>query len=107
MADLTPVMLCKCLADDTRLNAMMLLSRFGEVCVCDLVSALALPQPTVSRHLAQLRSCGLVQDRRAGQWVHYRLNDALPDWALAVISQLTVAAAANCEPLLKRAAACC
>ncbi|KAF0810898.1 arsenic resistance operon regulator [Alcanivorax sp. S71-1-4] len=107
MVDLTPVMLCKCLADDTRLSAVMLLSRFGEVCVCDLVSALSLPQPTVSRHLAQLRSCGIVQDRRAGQWVHYRLSETLPDWAFGVISQLTGAAAASRGALLKRAATCC
>lgn len=106
-SELTPVMLCKCLADETRLSTVMLLSRFDEVCVCDLVSALALPQSTVSRHLAQLRSCGLVQDRRAGLWVHYRLDESLPEWARAVISQLAEAAAVRHASLLKRAASCC
>lgn len=107
MTDLTPEMLCKCLADETRLNAVMLLSRFGEVCVCDLVTALSLPQPTVSRHLAQLRACGLVRDRRAGQWVHYRLSETLPGWATEVIATLTQAAARRHGSLLARAGACC
>ncbi len=40
--------------------------------------SLALPQPTVSRHLAYLRKTGLVETRRDGLWVHYRLAN-LPD----------------------------
>ncbi|WP_111655358.1 metalloregulator ArsR/SmtB family transcription factor [Isoalcanivorax indicus] len=104
---LTPAMLCKCLGDDTRLRAMLLLHRFGELCVCDLVSALALPQSTVSRHLAQLRQCGLVSDRRAGQWVHYRLNPGLPGWAARVLDELCRAAAEANTDLMTRAEGCC
>lgn len=69
--------LFKALADDTRLRILALL-RAGEICVCDIHGTLGLPQPTVSRHLAYLRKAGLVQGRKDGLWVHYRLA-ALPD----------------------------
>ena len=65
------------LADRTRLRIIGLL-RTGEICVCDIYESLALPQPTVSRHLAYLRKTGLVETRRDGLWVHYRLAN-LPD----------------------------
>lgn len=62
----------KALADRTRLRIFGLLLN-GEICVCDIHGSLALPQPTVSRHLAYLRRAGLVLARKDGLWVHYRL----------------------------------
>ena len=62
----------KALADTTRLRILGLLLA-GEVCVCDIHDSLGLPQPKVSRHLAYLRRAGLVEGRRDGLWVHYRL----------------------------------
>lgn len=88
-ANIQPPELCKCLGESTRFHVVALLSRHGELCVCDLVEALALPQSTVSRHLSQLRQCGILSARRAGQWMHYELNADLPEWAFAVIQQLT------------------
>ena len=64
--------LFKALADGTRLRILALLQA-GEICVCDIHGSLGLPQPTVSRHLAYLRKSGLVQGRKDGLWVHYRL----------------------------------
>ena len=64
--------LFKGLSDETRLRILALL-RDGEVCVCHIHAALQLPQPTVSRHLAYLRRSGLVEARREGIWMHYRL----------------------------------
>lgn len=64
----------KALGDETRLRIMALLLRGRELCVCDIVAALDLPQSTVSRHLAALRNVGLVDDRRQGTWMHYRVN---------------------------------
>lgn len=66
--------LCRGLADPTRLA---LLARIGrdEVCVCDLQSAVRRDQPTVSRHLAMLRRCGLVTYRKDGRWCHYRRTE--------------------------------
>lgn len=64
----------KALADETRLRILALLTR-GELCVCDLMSILDLPQSTVSRHLAYLRNAGLVSDRRQGVWMYYHLSE--------------------------------
>src|SRR5262245_50416384 len=62
----------KALADKTRLRVLALLGN-NEVCVCHLHDSLGLPQPTVSRHLAYLRRSGLVDARRDGVWMHYRV----------------------------------
>jgi len=64
--------LFKALADETRLRIVALLSH-GELCVCHLEEALKLSQPNISRHLAILRLSGVVEARREGSWVHYRL----------------------------------
>lgn len=66
----------KALSDETRLRILALLTA-GELCVCDLVAVLQLPQSTVSRHLAYLRNTGLISDRREGVWMYYRLTDQL------------------------------
>lgn len=64
--------LFKALGDETRLRIVALLSH-GELCVCHLEDALQISQPKVSRHLALLRSAGVVDHRREGSWVYYRL----------------------------------
>ena len=81
----SPVTLFAALANDTRLRALLLLARHGELCVCDLTTVLGLSQPHVSRHLAQLREAGWVQDRRQGVWVYYRISPELPPWAVQVL----------------------
>src|SRR3954447_22120208 len=68
-----PTRLLRALADPVRLRLLNLLAEDREVCVCHLHEALGLPQPTVSRHLAYLRKCGLAVGRKEGLWVHYRL----------------------------------
>lgn len=75
--------LFKALADRTRLRILGLLLT-GEVCVCDLHESLKIPQPKASRHLAYLRRAGLVETRRQGLWIHYRLGK-LGDPVLAAI----------------------
>ncbi|MCF4997228.1 metalloregulator ArsR/SmtB family transcription factor [Pseudomonas syringae] len=77
---ITPPEVFKNLADETRLRATLLIADQGELCVCELMCALDDSQPKISRHLAQLRSSGLLLDRRQGQWVYYRLNPQLPVW---------------------------
>jgi ArsR family transcriptional regulator len=76
----------KALCDPTRLRMLVLLSREGELCVCELTHALDEIQPKISRHLAQLREITVVLDRRQGQWIYYRLNPDLPDWARTVLA---------------------
>jgi ArsR family transcriptional regulator len=65
--------LFKALADVTRLRILGLLLA-GEVCVCDIHESLKIPQSRASRHLAYLRRAGLVDTRREGLWIHYRLG---------------------------------
>ncbi|MFW5837741.1 MAG: ArsR/SmtB family transcription factor [Desulfovibrionaceae bacterium] len=67
----------KALAEPTRLRLLLLLST-GERCVCDLMHVLGRPQATVSRHLARLRTAGLVRFRTDNRWYYYRLNQDDP-----------------------------
>lgn len=64
----------KALADPARLRVAALLKSAGELCVCEIVDVLGLPQYAVSRQLGVLKAAGLVEDRRSGQWVYYRLE---------------------------------
>ncbi len=84
---MTPLTLFKCLSDDTRLRVLLLIQNQGELCVGELVEALQSSQPKVSRHLANLKSCGLLVDRKSSQWVFYRVNPELPKWANEIICQ--------------------
>lgn len=61
-------------ADPTRLRIMNALAA-GELCVCDLVELLGLPQPKVSQHLMLLRDAGLVEARRERKFAYYRLAE--------------------------------
>jgi ArsR family transcriptional regulator, arsenate/arsenite/antimonite-responsive transcriptional repressor len=60
------------LGDNTRLRLLNLMGD-QEVCVCYFVEILGSPQPKISRHLAYLRSAGIVSARREGKWMHYRI----------------------------------
>src|SRR5712692_4072353 len=64
----------KALADTTRLRILGLLLT-GEVCVCHIHESLRITQPKASRHLAYLRRSGLVDTRRQGLWIYYRLSE--------------------------------
>lgn len=75
----------KCLADETRLQSLLLIERHDELCVCELTEAMDLSQPKISRHLAMLRRCGILEVRRQSQWVYYRLHDELPAWCRRVL----------------------
>lgn len=60
------------LADKTRLRLLNLM-RDGEVCVCFFAGTLDTNNPKISRHLAYLKRAGLVEGRRDGKWMHYRI----------------------------------
>lgn len=75
----------KALADPTRVAIVNRLAGAGEVCVCAFVGDLGLSQPTVSHHLRILREAGLVEARRAGTWMYYRL---IPEAVGALASAL-------------------
>lgn len=70
--------LFKSLSEPVRLRVLYLLLQRGELCVCDIVDALELSQSVVSRHLAYLRNGGLLNTRREGVWVYYKVCENTP-----------------------------
>ena len=85
-----PTAFYKTLTDDIRLKALMLTHYHGELCVCELMTALSeKSQPKVSRNLAVLKKANIITDRKHGQWVFYQINPKLPLWAKSVIAQTT------------------
>ncbi len=64
----------KALGDETRQRMLSLLLE-REMCVCELITALKIPQPTISHHLGILDNAGLVQTRKEGKWVFYSIPD--------------------------------
>jgi ArsR family transcriptional regulator len=64
----------KAFSDETRLRILHLLLN-GELCICDLMEVLDLPQSKVSRHMAYLKNAGLVDDRRKAVWIYYSLAE--------------------------------
>ncbi|MEK7388443.1 MAG: metalloregulator ArsR/SmtB family transcription factor [Elusimicrobiota bacterium] len=86
-------------ADETRLRILHLLTK-GELCVCDIISVLEVPQPKVSRHLSTLKRAGLVADRRDGRWKHYSLAQAKGDFHHRLIA--CVGSCLDEAPTLKR-----
>ena len=103
--------LFQALGDATRLRILGLLLT-GEVCVCHVHQSLGVSQPKASRHLAYLRRAGLVETRRHGQWVYYRLADT-GDAVLKTIRQSVEHALGHLEAVqrdagrLSRKTGCC
>ncbi len=103
--------LFQALGDPTRLRILGLLLT-GEVCVCDIHDTLHIPQPRASRHLAYLRRAGLVDGRREGLWVHYRLAET-PDPIATTIWQAIAHALGHVEAVrrdaerLRKRTGCC
>ena len=62
----------KALADETRVRTLLAL-RNGELCVCQITELLGLAVSTVSKHLSILYQAGLVESRKDGRWIYYRL----------------------------------
>ncbi|MEZ2347932.1 ArsR/SmtB family transcription factor [Terriglobus sp. RCC_193] len=74
------------LGDITRLRLLNLMGD-QEVCVCYFVEILDAPQPKISRHLAYLRSAGIVSARREGKWMHYRIEMPVHAGAAQILRQ--------------------
>ncbi len=64
----------KALGDKVRLRILALLQE-GELCVCDIMEVLQMPQSTTSRHLAHLKNAYWIKGTRKGKWMHYRINE--------------------------------
>jgi ArsR family transcriptional regulator, arsenate/arsenite/antimonite-responsive transcriptional repressor len=77
----------KALSDETRLRILCLLLE-EELCVCNIMDVLQLPQSTASRHLAYLKNAGLVEDRRCGVWMYYSIADSVNDLHVGLLKYL-------------------
>lgn len=75
------------LGDKTRLRLLNLMGD-QEICVCYFVEILGQPQPKISRHLAYLRSVGIVEARREGKWMHYRMVMPPNEGAIKVLREI-------------------
>jgi ArsR family transcriptional regulator len=105
----------KALSEAVRLRILGLLLRHGELCVCEFERFLGVSQSKASRHLRYLLNAGLIEDRRDGLWVYYRLREAtdeqhrlllatlrelLEDLALPdITSELEAMRSERCRPL--------
>lgn len=78
----------RALADRTRLRLINLMGA-DEVCVCFFVEILKTNQPKISRHLAYLRRSGIVDARREGQWMHYRIANPADADAERILKDVT------------------
>lgn len=76
----------KALSDGNRLRVLMSLSSNDELCVCQLIELLGLAPATVSRHMSILQNAMLVESRKDGRWVYYRLNKHTPPRLLEWLS---------------------
>lgn len=74
----TSLNIAKALADGSRMRVVMALMRCDELCVCQIVEMLRLAAATVSRHLSILQNARLIQSRKDGRWVYYRLAKPFP-----------------------------
>jgi ArsR family transcriptional regulator len=81
--------------DATRRRILALLVTEGELCVCELTCALGQIQPKISRHLGVLKALNLVQPRREGTWMFYRLRAGLPRWVSDLLAALADGAVAE------------
>jgi ArsR family transcriptional regulator len=77
----------KALSEPTRLRILALILEYKQVCVCDLVSVLAMPQGSISRHLSYLKKSGLVESHTRGTWRVYQINTELDDSYQTIIDQ--------------------
>jgi ArsR family transcriptional regulator len=64
----------KVLGDPVRIRVIRMLAKNGEMCVCRIMEELSMTQSAVSHHLAAMKHAGLVDARRAGQWIYYSLR---------------------------------
>jgi len=102
--------IAKALADSNRMRVLAVLMSNDELCVCQITALLELATATVSRHMSILHGARLVQSRKQGRWVYYRLSDTFPtlllEWledslegsAQVGADRTTVAQVLACDP---------
>lgn len=94
--------LFKALSDPIRLRIVLMLESQGELCVCDLMAVLGLPQSTVSRHLAYLKRTGWLDGRRQGVWMYYRISESCTPLNADILRSLRQHASDSAEAVSDR-----
>jgi ArsR family transcriptional regulator len=95
------LMFFRALADYTRLRLLNLMGD-DEVCVCFFVEVLRVNQPKISRHLAYLRRAGVVETRREGKWMHYRIVEPHDPHAVRIFKEVRAWLSEDAEMLRDR-----
>ncbi len=93
------VTMYKTLGDETRLRILLLLMEQGELCICDLMNALDMPQSTVSRHVAYMKNAGWLNDRRGGVWMYYSIKPELDNFTKS-LAELTCNHLSSAEAII-------
>ncbi len=94
----------KALSDENRVRILMALNGRGELCVCQLIDMLQLAPSTVSKHLSILRNARLIQGRKQGRWMYYRLaKDGAPADAAGALKWVVGSVAE--DPVVRKDAA--
>lgn len=76
------------ISNDVRLRCLHLLMAGNELCVCEIMSIVNLPQTKISKHLALLYQHNLIKNRRDKKWIYYRMSDELPPFAKNMIEMI-------------------
>ena len=79
----------KAVSDETRVRALMMLEN-GELCVCQIIEVLGLAPSTISKHMAILKQAELVESRKQGRWIYYKLAGEINKEIGTVITWLAV-----------------
>jgi len=94
----TLLLVTKALADENRLRALWML-REHEVCVCQIVEFLELAPSTVSKHMTILKNAGLVEARKDGRWIYYRIAEQFENAEVAQVLGAVLGALAKSRTL--------
>lgn len=89
--------LFKCLSEPVRLRIVSLLCQFDELCVCELIDILELPQSVISRHIGYLNRHQLLKSSKRAQWVFYALDKQHP---FTSVIQSFLSSFGNDDPML-------
>ena len=77
----------KALSDETRLKIVEMVSE-GELCACNILESFNITQPTLSYHMKILCDCGLVDSKRDGAWMRYKINKSKLEIVSAYFNRL-------------------
>lgn len=82
------VKIMKALAEQNRLRVISILLKQKEICACQIIEMLGISAATVSRHMGILQNAELIESRKDGKWVHYRLSESIPEKLLIWLQEI-------------------